>query len=367
MAEIALKPLGVQLRRLEKWYGEVPAVQALDLEIGAGELAVLLGPSGCGKTTVLRTIAGLEEPTSGEVVIGDRVVNDIEPANRDVAMVFQNYALYPHMTVSRNLGFGLRMRKIPKPEVEKRVMLAAATLGLETLLDRRPAQLSGGQRQRVALGRALVREPSVFLFDEPLSNLDARLRLEMRSEIAELHKRLGTTMVFVTHDQVEAMTLGERIAILKDGMLMQYADPLEVYMRPANLFVATFIGSPPINTLEGELSSEDGRSRFVGPGLNVPAGRYGYAGPVTLAVRPESLLLNADLGGDFSCTVLRIEPLGNEVLVHLSGPGERCWISRIGPERRVSVGDPVAVSIDHARIHLFAGKEQSRLLETEER
>ena len=361
MNDSVITARGLQLRGVEKWYGDVPAVRALDLDVHAGEFVVLLGPSGCGKTTVLRTIAGLEEPSAGEVRIGDRVVNDIEPADRDVAMVFQNYALYPHMTVRQNLGFGLKMRRIPRTEIDKKVHRASLVLGLEPLLKRRPGQLSGGQRQRVALGRALVREPSIFLFDEPLSNLDARLRLEMRSEIAQLHQRLGTTMVFVTHDQVEAMTLGERIAILKDGLLEQYAAPLDIYRMPANLFVATFIGSPPINTLEGEVATDGDHSVFSGLGLTCQLDRHFYSGPATFAIRAESLFLNTESGHDFSCTVLRTEPLGNEVLVHLNGPGERSWIARIDPEHPCAVGDNVHVSIDRTRVPLFAGPKQERL------
>jgi ABC-type sugar transport system ATPase subunit len=364
MHDSAAPAQGLQLRGVEKWFGDVPAVRALDLDVEAGEFVVLLGPSGCGKTTVLRTIAGLEEPSAGEVKIGDRVVNDIEPAERDVAMVFQNYALYPHMTVRQNLGFGLKMRRVPKSEIDRKVARAATVLGLEPLLKRRPGQLSGGQRQRVALGRALVREPCVFLFDEPLSNLDARLRLEMRSEIAQLHRRLGTTMVFVTHDQVEAMTLGERIAIMKDGVLKQYAAPLDIYRRPVNLFVATFIGSPPINTIEGELSPDGDNSIFAGAGLRFRLDRNTYSGPVTLAVRAESLSLNTGSEQHFTCTVQRLEPLGNEVLVHLNGPGERCWVARVDPESPCKLGDNVYVSIDRARVHLFAGPEQERLART---
>lgn len=355
------RALRVQLRGIEKWFGEVPAVRKLDLDVQAGEFVVLLGPSGCGKTTVLRTIAGLEDPSAGEIRIGDEVVNDVEPADRDVAMVFQNYALYPHMTVQQNLGFGLKMRRTPKPEIDHKVKRAASALGLELLLKRRPGQLSGGQRQRVALGRALVREPAVFLFDEPLSNLDARLRLEMRSEIAQLHQRLGTTMVFVTHDQVEAMTLGERIAILKDGILMQYAAPLEIYRSPANLFVAKFIGSPPINTIQGELSNDAVRWTFAGEGLRLQISGHEHSGVCTLGVRPESLAVGNDSEADFTCTVRRLEPLGNELLVHLAGPGECGWIARVDPEHTCTVGETVNVSIDTSRVHLFAGPDQVRV------
>ncbi len=231
-----LKTSGVRLSRLEKHYGEVVAVHSLDLEIAPGEFMVLLGPSGCGKTTVLRMIAGLEDLSGGEIRIGDRLVNDVEPADRDIAMVFQNYALYPHMSVRDNLGFGLKMRKTPREKVNDQISWASSVLNLNHLLHRKPGQLSGGERQRVALGRAMVRDPRVFLFDEPLSNLDARLRLEMRAEIADLHRKLGTTMIFVTHDQIEAMTLGHRIAILRAGQLQQLGRPIDVYRCPSKFY-----------------------------------------------------------------------------------------------------------------------------------
>jgi len=357
------KAAAVTLRGVEKWFDDVPAVRAFDLEIAAGELVVLLGPSGCGKTTVLRTIAGLEEPSAGEIRIGTRAVNDVEPADRDIAMVFQNYALYPHMTVRQNLGFGLRMRGLPRPEVAAKVVHAAAVLGLEPLLDRRPGQLSGGQRQRVALGRALVREPRVFLFDEPLSNLDARLRLEMRAEIAQLHRRLGITMIFVTHDQVEAMTLGQRIAVMKGGTLQQFATPLEVYRSPTNLFVATFIGSPPINTTEGELLPGEIGSVFQGNGLLLDLPTYAYSGAAVLGVRPEALSLTTTVHEvDFTAEIVRLESLGNESLVHLAGPGTEHWVSRVDPEYDGTAGDQVGVRVDRTRVHVFAGPERERLI-----
>ena len=242
-------PRDVVLRGVEKRFGDVTAVAAVDLEVRAGELLVLVGPSGCGKSTLLRLIAGLEEPTAGEVWIGGRAVNDVAPGDRDVAMVFQSYALYPHMTVAQNLGFGLRVRGTGRDEVAERVGRAAGVLGLGDLLDRRPGQLSGGQQERVALGRAMVRDPGVFLFDEPLSNLDAGLRLRTRDDIAALHRRLGTTMIFVTHDQVEALSLGQRVAVMDRGRIQQVGTPREIYRRPGNLFVAGFVGSPPINRL----------------------------------------------------------------------------------------------------------------------
>ncbi len=350
---------GVRLSGIEKRFDDVPAVRSLDLDIEAGEFAVLLGPSGCGKTTVLRMIAGLAEPTSGTVAIAGRDVTDLEPADRDVAMVFQNYALYPHMTVAQNLAFGLKMRRMPRSEIDSRVSRAARVLGLDTLLPRRPRQLSGGQRQRVALGRALVREPRVFLFDEPLSNLDARLRLEMRAEIARLHQQLGTTMIYVTHDQVEAMTLGQRIAVMRDGLLQQYAPPLEVYRKPANLFVARFIGSPPINTVAGSVTGEDTQAAFAAPGIRLPLAGCPHSGSATLGVRPESLAIVSDVHDvDFAARVQRLEPLGNELLVYLDGPGDCSWVARVDPEHPCSAGEQVGVRVDRLRLHVFAGPEE---------
>ena len=360
---------GVVLRRVEKRYGDVVAVRALDLEVRPGELMVLVGPSGCGKSTLLRLIAGLAVPTSGEVWLGGRCVEDVEPGARDVAMVFQSYALYPHMTVSRNLGFGLRVRGTLREEVERRVAEAAATLGLTELLSRIPGQLSGGQRQRVALGRAMVRDPGVFLFDEPLSNLDAELRLRTRDEIAALHRRLGTTMIFVTHDQVEALSLGQRVAVMDRGRLLQVGTPDEVYRRPGNLFVAGFVGSPPINRIP---LSRDGEGRLAG-------GPFALEGPAgldraTLAVRPEDLAVAGSGGadgdaqdedresgeagdsthaGDFGATVLRVEALGSEQRVHLDGPGDEAWVARVAPALRVTAGDRVSVSVAWQRSHLF--------------
>ena len=351
---------GVVLRGVGKRFGDVVALEPMDLEVRPGELMVLVGPSGCGKSTLLRLIAGLEAPTSGEVWIGGRRVDDVEPGARDVAMVFQSYALYPHMTVARNLGFGLRVRGTPRPELERRVAETAGALGLGDLLERKPGQLSGGQRQRVALGRAMVRDPGVFLFDEPLSNLDAELRLRTRDEIAALHRRLGTTMIFVTHDQVEALSLGERVAVMDRGRLQQVGTPDEVYRRPHNLFVAGFVGSPPINRMP--LSRDDG-GRLAGG----PFALAGPAGPdrATLAVRPEDLAVagpgeadgDASGGstrtGDFPATVLRVEALGSEQRVHLDGPGDAAWVARASPALRVASGDRVSVSVDWERSHLF--------------
>ncbi len=382
------------LHGLAKRFGDVDAVQPLDLEVAGGELLVLLGPSGCGKSTVLRMIAGIEEPTAGEIHIGGRTVNELEPGERDVAMVFQNYALYPHMRVRDNLSFALRMRKMPAAEIQRRVAWAAGMLGLDELLDRRPGQLSGGQRQRVALGRALVREPAVFLFDEPLSNLDARLRLEMRDEIAALHRRLGTTMIFVTHDQVEAMSLGDRIAVLRAGELQQVGRPLEIYDTPANLFVARFIGSPPINTVDGVLTDDGGGPVFTAGMLTVvgrpedlsprptpaaggeaAAPRSGTGasrespepspseGPAVLGVRPEGLAVGkpSESGVHFESAVLRREALGSELLLHLEGPGRAPWVARVGPDHTADVGNAVGVRILPGRAHLFGALDGARL------
>jgi len=293
--------------------GPVVAVDDLTLEVADGEFLILVGPSGCGKSTALRMVAGLERISDGTIAIGDRVVNDVPPKDRDIAMVFQNYALYPHMTVEKNLGFGLRRRRTPHEDVRRRVDEVSRMLGLDDLLRRRPGQLSGGQRQRVAMGRALVREPEVFLLDEPLSNLDAKLRVQMRSELKRLHDRIGVTTIYVTHDQVEAITLGERIAVLSDGVLQQVGPPQEVYDHPANVFVAGFIGSPPMNLLAG--MALDGRVT-VGEVELEHAGAPD--GEVLIGIRPEGLRpVGAEHAGPvFEVCVDVVEPLGDEVLVH---------------------------------------------------
>ena len=363
MAALSRAPRGVALRGVEKRYGEVVAVRTLDLEVRPGELIVLVGPSGCGKSTLLRLIAGLVEPTAGEVWIGGRRVDDVAPGARDVAMVFQSYALYPHMTVAANLGFGLRVRGTPRTEIEGRVAEAAAALGLADLLSRKPGELSGGQRQRVALGRAMVRDPGVFLFDEPLSNLDAELRLRTRDEIAALHRRLGTTMIFVTHDQVEALSLGQRVAVMDRGRLQQVGTPEEVYRQPSNLFVAGFVGSPPINRIA--LVRDDAGHLRGGPfALAAPPG----VERATLAVRPEDLGLagTREAGdgardwdraaggeGDFRAAALRVEALGSEQRVHLDGPGDAAWVARVSPAHAIAPGDRVSVRVAWARGHLF--------------
>jgi len=351
-------PHGVTLRRVEKRFGAVTAVATADLEVHPGELMALVGPSGCGKSTLLRLIAGLEEPDGGEVLIGERPVNDVAPGDRDVAMVFQSYALYPHMTVAANLGFGLRVRGTSRAEIEERVSRTARLLGLEDLLSRRPGQLSGGQQQRVALGRAMVRDPGVFLFDEPLSNLDAGLRLRTRDEIAALHRRLGTTMIFVTHDQTEALSLGQRVAVMDQGRILQVGTPDAIYRQPANLFVATFVGSPPINRLGLSLEADGGLAG--GPFRFAPDRPLDAA---TLAVRPEDLVIappgprpdiaHAVHEPDLVATVLRIEALGSEQRVHLDGPADTAWVVRAPPSLRVGPGDPVNISVAWERTHLF--------------
>jgi multiple sugar transport system ATP-binding protein len=282
----------VSFRNASKLYPNgYQAVRDLNVEVADGELVVLVGPSGCGKSTTLRMLAGLEEVSSGEIYIGNRRVNEIEPGNRDVAMVFQNYALYPHMTVRENLAFGLTMRRTAKAEIERRVAGAAETLDIASLLDRRPRELSGGQRQRVALGRAIVRQPQVFLFDEPLSNLDANLRVQMRAEIAALHRRLQTTMIYVTHDQVEAMTLGQRIVVMDHGVVQQADAPLNLYRRPANKFVAGFIGSPAMNFIRGELA--EGRFHHAAGAVQLGNGAGRQSGRAWLGVRPEDVFTSA--------------------------------------------------------------------------
>ncbi len=356
---------GVRLESLSKTYGGgVVAVKSLDLDVADGELLVLVGPSGCGKSTTLRMIAGLETVTSGRVLIGDRDVTNLEPGDRDIAMVFQSYALYPHMTVRENLSFGLRMRKTPRAERSARVEEAARRLDLEPLLERKPAALSGGQRQRVALGRAIVREPAVFLFDEPLSNLDARLRVRTRAELVSLHRELGTTMVYVTHDQTEAMTMGERIAILRAGELQQVAAPLDVYDRPANVFVAGFIGSPPMNLFDGTLVTVGGVRRFTGPSfsLPVPGPADAPGGDAVLGVRPEHLSLRArsDVAG-FDASVEVVEALGSETLVHVRTAAGETAVIRLAARAEVAPGDGVRLGFDRDTIHLFDADGGRRL------
>ena len=349
----------VAFRHIDKIYPDgYHAVHDLNLEIGDGEFVVLVGPSGCGKSTTLRMLAGLEEISGGDVLIGDRRVNDVEPGQRDIAMVFQNYALYPHMSVRQNLGFGLKMRRTPKAEIHQRVTVVAETLGITSLLDKRPREMSGGQRQRVALGRAIVRDPQVFLFDEPLSNLDAKLRVQMRAEIASLHRRLKTTMIYVTHDQVEAMTLGERIVIMNHGVVQQADAPLQLYRRPANRFVAGFIGSPPMNLLAGELV--DGTFQFAGGRIALNDRRA--AGPVVLGMRAEDLALGGDGPSLPEATLDAVEQMGHESMAYFELAGHQLSM-RLAADQPHRPGDRVIPRLRSGAWHLFAGDEQGKRID----
>ena len=352
-----------------KRYGDVVAVNDFNLEIQDEEFLVLVGPSGCGKTTALRMVAGLEEISEGTLKIGDRVVNDLAPKDRDVAMVFQSYALYPHMTVRDNLAFGLKLRKIPKEDIKRRVYEAARIIELSNLLDRKPKQLSGGQRQRVALGRAIVREPAVFLMDEPLSNLDAKLRVQTRAEIARLHQRLKTTIVYVTHDQVEAMTMGDRIAVMSAGILQQVGPPQKLYERPVNKFVAGFIGSPSMNFINVSVNREDGKTKLQNANLElaVPerfAATLGDAGDaLTAGIRPEHFEIGDD--GSAGAAIMRatvdvVEFLGNEELLHVR-VGEHDLVAIVDASHRVRPGDAIDMRVPIDKIHLFDQAEGKAL------
>ncbi len=360
----------VVLKDLNKKFDEVHAVKDVNLHIRDKEFVVLVGPSGCGKTTTLRMIAGLEEITAGEISIGDRVVNDLPPKDRDIAMVFQNYALYPHMSVYDNMAFGLKMRKFPKAEIEKRVREAAEILSIHELLKRKPRQLSGGQRQRVAVGRAIVRHPQVFLFDEPLSNLDAKLRVQMRVELKRLHERLATTAVYVTHDQVEAMTLGDRVVVMRDGWIQQVGEPLDLYSRPANRFVAGFIGSPAMNFADVTIAEASGALWAENPGLRirVPGHRADRLRPykgqrVTLGVRPEDLhpAGSADAAdATFNSVVEVVEPLGSEILLDVKA-GPNALVARVDPSVRVKVHESIRLALDAQRLHFFDAKTEAAI------
>jgi len=360
----------VTLKHVYKKYAgdkgqQITAVEDFNLEINDREFVVFVGPSGCGKSTTLRMIAGLEEITEGDVTIGERRINDVPPKDRDIAMVFQNYALYPHMSVYDNMAFGLKLRKYPKAEIDKRVREAAAILGIEQYLERKPKALSGGQRQRVAVGRAIVRQPAVFLFDEPLSNLDAKMRVQMRAEITKLHQRLKATMIYVTHDQVEAMTMGERIVVMKDGVIQQVAAPLELYHQPVNQFVAGFLGSPPMNFLKGTLSEEDGQIVFQeaeGGVVKLKLGARPSAKPylgrqLTLGLRPEDCdLLPANKSGvvnTIDALVDMVEPIGAETYFYLQ-TGAHTLISRSTAQvDHRQDGHRLRFEINAERAHLF--------------
>jgi multiple sugar transport system ATP-binding protein len=352
----------VAMRGLNKKYDEVHAVIDVNLDISDQEFVVLVGPSGCGKTTTLRMVAGLESITGGHITIDEKVVNELPPMDRDIAMVFQNYALYPHMTVYDNMAFGLKMRKFDKSEIEKRVTEAADILGIQELLKRKPRQLSGGQRQRVALGRAIVRHPRVFLFDEPLSNLDAKLRVQMRVELKKLHERLGTTAIYVTHDQVEAMTLGDRVVVMCDGRVQQVGDPMELYNEPVNRFVAGFIGSPAMNFVQVRIAAENGSLWAASEDIRikVPASLVSrlerYAGmEATLGVRPEDLrIAGAGDAGDlsFDVAVEVVERLGSEILLDVAA-GSTTMVASVEPTVTAKVHETIRLAINPERVHFF--------------
>lgn len=363
MAEVILKDV------CKMYDGGVLAVKHVDLEIRNREFMVLVGPSGCGKSTTLRMIAGLEEISSGTVTIGNRVVNDVPPKDRDIAMVFQNYALYPHMTVYDNLAFGLKLRKLPKADIDKRVNEAAEILGIHDYLQRRPKALSGGQRQRVAVGRAIVRKPEVFLFDEPLSNLDAKMRVQMRTEISKLHTRLETTMIYVTHDQIEAMTMGDRICVMKDGIIQQVDTPLHIYDTPANIFVAGFIGTPPMNFFYGHVEKDASGLYFKTPNVSVRLPKEWHAKAeeyidreVVFGIRPEEIgSERAEAEPDpqrLKAKVEVMEPMGAETYLYLDTGDKNTSIARIDAHRKVAIGQDVNLALSLSTAHLFDKKTE---------
>ncbi|HEY8831017.1 MAG TPA: sn-glycerol-3-phosphate ABC transporter ATP-binding protein UgpC [Gemmatimonadaceae bacterium] len=363
----------VQFDHVKKSFGDAKVVEDFNLTVADGELLVLVGGSGSGKSTILRMVAGLEEVTSGTIRIDDRDVTALPPRERDVAMVFQDYGLYPHMTVRENLSLGLRLRKIPREEIGRRVTWAAGMLGLAPLLDRKPKQLSGGQRQRVAMGRAMVREPKVFLFDEPLSNLDAGLRGQMRIEIGGLQRRLNTTTIYVTHDQVEAMTLGDRIVVLADGRIQQIGRPIDLYRAPVNRFVAGFIGTPPMNFVDGRLREEDGQVFFSVGSISVrmpreKTGSAKAAEPLTLGIRPEDLHVDSSgsaseagvpTDGAFAGRVVLVERLGATSHVHFDVEGGGRMMASVVNDRLPEVGEAISVRMPPERVHLFAADGRS--------
>ncbi|MDP2912615.1 MAG: sn-glycerol-3-phosphate ABC transporter ATP-binding protein UgpC [Candidatus Omnitrophota bacterium] len=358
MAQVSLKNVS------KAFSGNVWAIQNINLGIENKEFVVLVGPSGCGKSTTLRIIAGLEDATEGDVYIGDRHVNDVPPKDRNIAMVFQNYALYPHMTVYENMAFGLRLRKYPKAEIDARVKEAAAVLGIEQLLQRKPRALSGGQRQRVAVGRAIVRKPLVFLFDEPLSNLDAKMRVQMRTEIKKLHIRLQTTMIYVTHDQTEAMTMGDRIVVMKDGHIQQIADPITLYDKPVNRFVAGFIGSPPMNFVNGEVIKKEGRlyfneGKFQAKIIDAMAKiMEPYIGKeVVFGIRPEDIydklfVSEAPPENTIKATCEVIEPMGSEAYLYLRS-GKSSLVAKVGGHDKPTINQDMDLVLDMSKIHFF--------------
>jgi multiple sugar transport system ATP-binding protein len=364
----------LNVRDVYKRFGSVEVLKGIDLEIGSGEFTVLVGPSGCGKSTLLNIIAGLEHQSSGSIQIGGRIVDDVPPKDRNIAMVFQSYALYPSMTVRQNITFGMECRHVPRAKRDEAVARVAKLLQIDALLDRRPSQLSGGQRQRVAMGRALVRDPLLFLFDEPLSNLDAQLRVEMRMEIKQLHQRLGSTIVYVTHDQIEAMTLATRIAVMRQGVVQQFAEPETVYNRPANLFVARFMGAPPMNTLAAHLEATSGGTvAVIGRGeaairLPVPPGSEGWIGrEVVLGIRPECIAEPTrhfsdapDAALTIAAPVEMIEPTGAETIVVLRLGDDRA-LGRVSPDLRHRLGEIARFAVDTRKISLFDPATGDRL------
>ena len=360
----------VHIQSLNKKFDEVHAVKDVNLGIRDKEFVVLVGPSGCGKTTTLRMVAGLESITSGRILIDDKVINDLPPMDRDIAMVFQNYALYPHMSVYDNMAFGLKMRKFSRADIGRRVQEAAEILGIQQLLSRKPRQLSGGQRQRVALGRAIVRHPQVFLFDEPLSNLDAKLRVQMRVELKKLHDRLGTTAIYVTHDQVEAMTLGDRVVVMKDGLVQQVGEPLELYNEPANLFVAGFLGSPAMNFASVQISETNGALWAANEGirLRVPVqiarrlGRH-VRDEVMMGIRPEDLHVASDADPSelgFEAMVEVVEKLGSEILLDVA-VGPHTMVASVEPDVRANIHDRLRLAVNPDRLHFFDTRTEAAI------
>lgn len=362
----------VVLRNLSKYYSNhVNAVRSVNLEVADKEFVVLVGPSGCGKSTTLRMVAGLEEISEGEILIDRQIVNDVPAKNRDIAMVFQNYALYPHMSVYENLAFGLKLRRYPKKEIERRVQEAAEILGLTQLnmLKRKPKELSGGERQRVAVGRAIVRKPKVFLFDEPLSNLDAKLRVQMRMELQKLHNRLQSTMIYVTHDQVEALTLGDRIVVMKSGSIQQTSDPINIYENPANKFVAGFIGSPPMNFLNGKITNQNGDYFFQDKGIRLRLLPQNYPKissyknqDVIFGIRPEDIydkIFAQDARPEFTitATVDMVEPMGSEIYLYLNA-GNNNFVARVTNQDTATVNQDLQVVFDMSKAHFFDSKTE---------
>ena len=345
----------VTYQNVTKDFGEVIAVNDLSIHVEDQEFLVLVGPSGCGKTTALRLLAGLEETTDGIISIGERVVNEVAPKDRDIAMVFQSYALYPHMSVFDNMAFGLKLRKVPKPEIKKRVTDAAEILGIEMLMKRKPKQLSGGQRQRVAVGRAIVRDPAVFLFDEPLSNLDAKLRVQTRAEISKLHQRLQSTFIYVTHDQVEAMTLGDRLAVINNGIIEQIGTPIEVYETPKTLFVAEFIGTPKMNFINGKIKNQ----KFVAGKTEVSLNNLPDNDEAILGFRPEDLIV--DNNGKFLLNVEIIEKLGADSLIYGTDQNQNLLCLRVNGNTKINVNEKINLSVLEDKYHFFDATNNIRL------